>query len=47
MLEAGLIKREELERIAKQARDDVDAAVEFARKSPLPDAAEASEDLWI
>jgi pyruvate dehydrogenase E1 component alpha subunit len=47
VLEAGLIKREELERIAKQARDDVDAAVEFARKSPLPDAAEASEDLWI
>ncbi len=47
VLEAGLIKREELERIAKEARDDVDAAVEFARQSPLPDAAEASEDLWI
>jgi acetoin:2,6-dichlorophenolindophenol oxidoreductase subunit alpha len=47
VLEAGLIKREELERIAKQASDDVDAAVEFARQSPLPDASEASEDLWI
>jgi pyruvate dehydrogenase E1 component alpha subunit len=47
VLEAGVIKREELERIAEEARDQVDAAVEFARQSPLPEAAEAGEDLWI
>ena len=47
VLEAGLIKRDELERIVKEAREQVDAAVEFARQSPMPDPAEASEDLWV
>jgi TPP-dependent pyruvate/acetoin dehydrogenase alpha subunit len=47
ILESGLIKRDELDRIVKEAHDQVDAAVEFARQSPLPEAAEASEDLWI
>jgi pyruvate dehydrogenase E1 component alpha subunit len=46
VIESGMIQRDELDRIARQARDEVDAAVEFARNSPLPEAAEASEDLW-
>ncbi len=47
VLSSGLIKREELERIAKEAHDQVEAAVEFARQSPMPEASEASEDLWV
>ena len=47
VLSSGLIKREELERIAREARDQVEAAVEFARQSPMPEASEASEDLWV
>ena len=42
-----MIKREELDRIVKETRDQVEAAVEFARQSPMPDPAEASDDLWI
>jgi acetoin:2,6-dichlorophenolindophenol oxidoreductase subunit alpha len=46
VLEAGVLKREELDQIAKEAHDEVEKAVEFARQSPLPDQAEALEDLW-
>jgi acetoin:2,6-dichlorophenolindophenol oxidoreductase subunit alpha len=47
VLESGLIKHEELERIVKETHEQVEAAVEFARKSPLPEPAEANEDLWV
>jgi acetoin:2,6-dichlorophenolindophenol oxidoreductase subunit alpha len=47
VLESGLIKRDELERIVKEAGEQVEAAVEFARKSPLPEPGEAVEDLWV
>jgi pyruvate dehydrogenase E1 component alpha subunit len=46
VLESRMIKQEELKRIAKEARDEVEAAVEFARSSPLPEPAEANEDVW-
>ncbi len=45
VLESSMIKREELDRIAKQAHDEVEAAVEFARQSPLPEPAEARRTL--
>jgi acetoin:2,6-dichlorophenolindophenol oxidoreductase subunit alpha len=47
VLESSMLKRDDLDRIAKQAHDEVEAAVEFARQSPLPEAAEAQEDLWV
>ena len=47
MESGGMIKTEELQRLAQQARGEVDAAVEFARRSPMPDPAEATDDLWI
>ena len=47
VLESALLKREELDRIAQEAHDEVEAAVEFARQSPLPDPGEASDDLWV
>jgi acetoin:2,6-dichlorophenolindophenol oxidoreductase subunit alpha len=47
VMESGMLKREELDRIAAEAHEAVDAAVEFARQSPLPDAAEVGDDLWV
>jgi TPP-dependent pyruvate/acetoin dehydrogenase alpha subunit len=46
MLESGRISREEMDRIVAQTQTELEAAVEFARTSPLPDPAEAAADVY-
>ncbi|GEM_PF-6162412 len=46
MLQSGRISREEMDRIAAQTQIELEAAVEFARTSPLPDPAEAAADVY-
>ena len=41
-----MIKREELDRIASEAHAELEAAVKFARESPLPDASEVTDDVY-
>jgi pyruvate dehydrogenase E1 component alpha subunit len=43
--EHGVVSREEMERVQRQVRDEVDAAVEFARRSPSPSPEDALEDV--
>jgi pyruvate dehydrogenase E1 component alpha subunit len=40
------INADELRRIEQETREELDAAVAFARESPLPDPAEVTEDLY-
>src|SRR5579885_1768677 len=46
MLESGRVSREEMDSIIAQTQAELDAAVEFARSSPLPDPAEAAADVY-
>ncbi len=46
MLESGRITRDELDRLIAEAQAELDAAVEFARTSPLPDPSEAAADIY-
>ena len=46
MLEGGKISEAELRRIADEAAAELDAAINFARTSPLPDPAEVTDDVF-
>jgi acetoin:2,6-dichlorophenolindophenol oxidoreductase subunit alpha len=46
VLESGRISRDEMDRIVAQTQTELEAAVEFARSSPLPDPAEAAADVY-
>jgi TPP-dependent pyruvate/acetoin dehydrogenase alpha subunit len=46
MLESGRISREEMDRIVADTQAELEAAVEFARSSPLPDPQEAAADVY-
>ncbi len=46
MLESGRVSREEMDSIIAQTQTELEAAVEFARSSPLPDPAEAAADVY-
>jgi acetoin:2,6-dichlorophenolindophenol oxidoreductase subunit alpha len=46
VLESGHITREELDRLIADTQAEVDAAIEFARSSPLPDPGEAGSDVF-
>jgi acetoin:2,6-dichlorophenolindophenol oxidoreductase subunit alpha len=46
MLESGRISRDELNRLIAETQAELDAAVEFARSSPLPDPSEAAADIY-
>jgi pyruvate dehydrogenase E1 component alpha subunit len=43
----GLIKADDISRVEAQVVQEVEAAVQFARQSPPPEAEEAFEDLWV
>jgi TPP-dependent pyruvate/acetoin dehydrogenase alpha subunit len=47
LLEAGGIGADDLERLRREAADEIEAAVRFARESPLPRPEEALEDLYV
>jgi pyruvate dehydrogenase E1 component alpha subunit len=42
-----LIKADDISRMEEQVAREVEAAVQFARQSPPPEAREAFEDLWV
>jgi acetoin:2,6-dichlorophenolindophenol oxidoreductase subunit alpha len=44
--ESGKVSAAELRRIEEQTAAELDAAVAFARESPLPDAAEVTDDVY-
>ncbi|MGH7915991.1 MAG: thiamine pyrophosphate-dependent dehydrogenase E1 component subunit alpha [Candidatus Binataceae bacterium] len=44
--ESGKISAAELERIRKESAAELEEAVKFARESPLPDAAEVTDDVF-
>jgi pyruvate dehydrogenase E1 component alpha subunit len=46
LIERGVISEHEAEAIEQQVARDLEAAVEFARSSPLPAPEAALEDLW-
>jgi pyruvate dehydrogenase E1 component alpha subunit len=46
VLEGGKINEAELRRIADEAAAELDAAINFARTSPLPDPAEVTDDVF-
>jgi pyruvate dehydrogenase E1 component alpha subunit len=46
-LEGGKISKAEIERIVEETSRDLDEAIEFARKSPLPDPAEVTDDVYV
>ena len=46
ILEAGWITREELERAAAALQQELDAAIEWAERSPFPDPAELREGVY-
>ena len=47
VVESGRISRQELEQIVAQTQAELEEAVEFARSSPLPDAEEAAQDMFV
>lgn len=47
LIEAGVLTAEDVERVADEVRAEVDAAVEFARESPLPEPEELWEDMYV
>jgi TPP-dependent pyruvate/acetoin dehydrogenase alpha subunit len=46
MLEAGWISQEELERAGAALRQELDAAIEWAERSPYPDPAELLDNVY-
>lgn len=46
LLKEKLLQRDELEKIGKEAKKEIEEAVTFARKSPLPELNEALEDVY-
>ena len=46
LLEAGLIGPADVERLRQEAWDEIEAAVRFGRESPLPEPAEALDDVY-
>jgi len=47
VLEGRRITQAELDKITAEASAELDAAIEFARKSPLPDASEVTDDVYV
>jgi acetoin:2,6-dichlorophenolindophenol oxidoreductase subunit alpha len=47
LLEAGAIDGDDVDRLRREAVDEIEAAVRFARESPLPRPEEALEDLYV
>jgi len=46
VIASGRISAAELKKIEDETLAELDAAVAFARESPLPDPAEVTEDLY-
>lgn len=46
LLESGTLSAEEVEKIKSRIEKDIDAAVEFAKESPLPDTSVLLEDVY-
>ncbi len=46
LLEGGKLSRDELDRIIKETAAEVEAAIAFARSSPLPDPSEVLDDVF-
>jgi len=46
VVDAGLLGREELESIRNRVDSEIEAAVEYARKSPFPDPEEVYRDIY-
>lgn len=47
LLENKIIRKQDVKKIEEEIQKDVEEAVEFARQSPLPDASELMEDLYL
>jgi pyruvate dehydrogenase E1 component alpha subunit len=47
VLEGRKITQAELDQITGETSAELDAAIEFARKSPLPDASEVTDDVYV
>jgi pyruvate/2-oxoglutarate/acetoin dehydrogenase E1 component/TPP-dependent pyruvate/acetoin dehydrogenase alpha subunit len=47
LIDAELFSEEEIAAIRAQARTTIDAATEFARKSPLPDVSELHDNVYV
>jgi TPP-dependent pyruvate/acetoin dehydrogenase alpha subunit len=47
LLENKIIRKQDVRKIEEEIQKDVEEAVEFARQSPLPDASELMEDLYL
>jgi TPP-dependent pyruvate/acetoin dehydrogenase alpha subunit len=45
--ESGKISSSELKKIEDETATELDAAVRFARESPLPDVSEVSDDVYL
>ncbi len=46
MIDAGTATREDIEAIWQELRDDIEAAIEFAEQSPMPDADQLTVDVY-
>lgn len=47
LIETGLYTPDEVDAIRAEARETIDAATEFARRSPLPDVAELHDNVYV
>jgi TPP-dependent pyruvate/acetoin dehydrogenase alpha subunit len=47
LLEAGVVGRDDVDRMRREADDEIEAAVRFGRESPLPSPEEALEDVYV
>ena len=46
LIASGALQGQDAERIEEEIREEITEAVEFARKSPIPEPSELMEDLW-
>ena len=47
LLKQGILKKQDVDRIVEGVLKEIEEAVEFARKSPLPDESELIQDLYV
>jgi TPP-dependent pyruvate/acetoin dehydrogenase alpha subunit len=47
LIEQKLFTKKELDAVDQAVSDELAKAVEFARTSPLPQPADALQDLWV
>jgi acetoin:2,6-dichlorophenolindophenol oxidoreductase subunit alpha len=46
LIVSGVLQEQDVQRIEEEVREEITEAVEFARKSPVPEPSELMEDLW-